>query len=159
MIDRVFSEIDLPPSGADWKAAMRQRSISARAALSRHRWAIGLMESRRNPGPANLRHHDAMLGCLRAAGFSIAMAGHAYSLLDSYLYGFAMQEQSLPFDTSDEVADVAKGMLEPFEVDEYPNLVAMIEHALEPGYGYGDEFEFGLDLILDGLASALEAAR
>src|SRR5450756_2219867 len=93
MIDLVFSEIDLPPSGADWKTAMRQRAISAREVLSRHRWAIGLMESRANPGPATLRHHDAVLGSLRAAGFSLEMAAHVYSLLDSYLYGFALQEK------------------------------------------------------------------
>src|SRR6266508_448536 len=84
MIDVVFSEISLPLGGADWRTAMRQRAISVREALSRHRWAIGLMESRRSPGPANLRHHDAVLGCLRAAGFSIEMTAHAYSVLDSY---------------------------------------------------------------------------
>jgi len=158
MIDLVFSEIDLPPSGADWTAALRQRAISVREVLSRHRWAIGLMESRANPGPATLRHHDAVLGSLRAAGFSLEMAAHVYSLLDSYLYGFALQEKNMPFDTSDEVADVARRMLEPFPVDEYPNLVAMIEHAMKPGYDFSDEFEFGLDLILDGLERAREAA-
>jgi len=158
IIDLVFSEIDLPPSGADWTAALRQRAISVREVLSRHRWAIGLMESRANPGPATLRHHDAVLGSLRAAGFSLEMAAHVYSLLDSYLYGFALQEKNMPFDTSDEVADVARRMLEPFPVDEYPNLVAMIEHAMKPGYDFSDEFEFGLDLILDGLERAREAA-
>ena len=158
MIDLVFSEIDLPSSGADWTAALRQRAISVREVLSRHRWAIGLMESRANPGPATLRHHDAVLGSLRAAGFSLEMAAHVYSLLDSYLYGFALQEKNMPFDTSDEVADVARRMLEPFPVDEYPNLVAMIEHAMKPGYDFSDEFEFGLDLILDGLERAREAA-
>ena len=158
MIDLVFSEIDSPPSGADWAAALRQRAISVREVLSRHRWAIGLMESRANPGPATLRHHDAVLGSLRAAGFSLEMAAHVYSLLDSYLYGFALQEKNMPFDTSDEVADVARRMLEPFPVDEYPNLVAMIEHAMKPGYDFSDEFEFGLDLILDGLERAREAA-
>jgi AcrR family transcriptional regulator len=158
MIDLVFSEIDLPPSGADWTAALRQRAISVREVLSRHRWAIGLMESRANPGPATLRHHDAVLGSLRAAGFSLEMAAHVYSLLDSYLYGFALQEKNMRFDTSDEVADVARRMLEPFPVDEYPNIGAMIEHAMKPGYDFSDEFEFGLDLILDGLERAREAA-
>src|SRR5215467_11850699 len=99
LIDLMFSEIDLPCDGGDWKTAMRQRAISAREVLGRHRWAIGLMESRRSPGPATLRHHDAVLACLRQAGFSVEMTAHAYSLLDSYIYGFALQEASLPFDT------------------------------------------------------------
>jgi AcrR family transcriptional regulator len=159
MVDVVFSEIGLPPSGSGWKAAMRDRAISVRDALLRHRWAIGLMESRRNPGPANLRHHDAVIGSLRAAGFDMAMAAHAYSLLDSYIYGFALTKMNLPFEGGDDVAEVAESMLEPFAVDDYPNLVAFItEHAMKPGYDYGDEFEYGLDVILDGLEMARETA-
>ena len=87
---------------------MRQRAISVRDALARHRWAIGLMESRRNPGPATLRHHDAVIGSLRAAGFDIAMAAHAYSLLDSYIYGFALTKMNLPFESTAEIAEVAQ---------------------------------------------------
>jgi AcrR family transcriptional regulator len=152
IVDRVFSEINLPPDGIDWKTAMRQRAVSAREALSRHPWAIGLMESRTNPGPATLRHHDAVIGTLRRAGFSIAMAAHAYSLLDSYVYGFALQQKNLPFATSEEVAEVAQNILEQFPADEYPYLAEMtFEHVMKPGYDYGDEFEFGLDLVLDGL--------
>ena len=153
MIDVVFSEIELPARDADWSAAMRQRAISVRDSLARHRWAIGLMESRTHPGPANLRHHDAVLGNLRAAGFSVEMAAHAYSALDSYIYGFALTRMNLPFENgSGEVVDVAESMLEPFPVNTYPNLVEFItEHAMKPGYQYGDEFEYGLDLILDGL--------
>ena len=152
MIDVVFSEIGLPSGGADWKTAMRERAISVRDALTRHPWAIGLMESRRRPGPANLRHHDAVIGKLRAAGFSVEMAAHAYSLLDSYIYGFALTKMNLPFETTADVADVAETMLQPFPVNEYPNLVEFIaEHAMKPGYDYGDEFEYGLDVILDGL--------
>src|SRR3954469_6942011 len=82
MVDLVFSEIDVPLDTPDWKAAMRQRAVSARAALARHRWAIGLMESRRSPGPATLRHHDAVLGVLRAGGLPVALAGHAFAVLD-----------------------------------------------------------------------------
>jgi AcrR family transcriptional regulator len=158
LVDLVFSEIELPPSGGDWKAAMRRRATSLRDVLLRHRWAVGLMESRPHPGPASLRHHDAVLGSLRAAGFSIEMAAHAYSLLDSYIYGFALTKMNLPFEDSEEVADVARSMLEPFPADEYPNMVAMIEHAMQPGYDFGDEFEFGLDLILDGLEKARATA-
>lgn len=157
IVDLVFAEIELPPAGGDWRAAMRQRAIATRDALLRHRWAIGLMESRRNPGPANLRHHDAVIGSLRAAGFSMAMAAHAYSLLDSYIYGFALTKMNLPFETGS-VAEAAQTMLEPFAVDAYPNLVAFItEHAMRPGYDYGNEFEYGLDVILDGLERRLEA--
>ena len=79
MVDLVFGEIDVPRPGPDWRTAMRRRALSVRDALLRHRWAIGLMESRRSPGPANLRHHDAVIGSLRAGGFDIAMAAHAYS--------------------------------------------------------------------------------
>jgi AcrR family transcriptional regulator len=152
MIDVVFGEIGLPSGGASWKTAMRQRGISLRDVLARHRWAIGLMESRRHPGPANLRHHDAVIGKLRAAGFEIEMVAHAYSLLDGYIYGFALTKMNLPFETPDEVEEVAQTILEPFPVNEYPNLAEFItEHAMKPGYDYGDEFEYGLDLILDGL--------
>jgi len=158
MVDLVFSEIDLPSGGADWKTAMRQRAVSARQALSRHRWAIGLMESRASPGPATLRHHDAVIGSLRHAGFSIEMAAHAYSALDSYIYGFALQEASLPFDTAEETAEVAEMIFKQFPADEYPHLTELtVEHVLQPGYDYGNEFEFGLDLILDGLESARSA--
>jgi AcrR family transcriptional regulator len=158
MVDLVFSQVDLPDTGEDWRTAMRQRAISVRDALLRHRWAIGLMESRRTPGPANLRHHDAVIGSLRAGGFDIEMAAHAYSLLDSYIYGFALTKMNLPFQTAEEVGDVAQAMLEPFPVGEYPHLLEILtDHVMKPGYDYGDEFEYGLDLILDGLARVREA--
>jgi AcrR family transcriptional regulator len=152
MVDVVFSEIDLPSTSGDWGAAMRQRAISVRDVLARHRWAIGLMESRANPGPANLRHHDAVIGSLRAAGFDMDQVAHAYAALDAYIYGFALTKMNLPFDDTSDIAATAQTMLEPFPVNEYPNLVAFItEHAMKPGYDFGDEFEYGLDLILDGL--------
>ncbi len=157
MVDVVFSEIGLPSGDAGWKAVMRQRAISAREALARHRWAIGLMESRRSPGPATLRHHDAVLGCLRAAGFSIEMTAHAYSVLDSYIYGFALQEASLPFGTAEETAQVAQEIAGQLPADEYPHLTELaVGHVLQPGYHYGNEFEIGLDLILDALERAAD---
>lgn len=158
MIDSVFGEIDLPTEGVAWREAMRRRAISARAAMQRHRWAIGLMESRTSPGPATLRHHDTVIGTLRGAGFSVAMAAHAFSALDAYIYGFALQEASLPFSTEEETAQVAQGMMADFASGQYPHLTELaVEHALQPGYDYGDEFEFGLDLILDGLDRARRA--
>ena len=152
MIDVVFSEIGLPPAVGGWKSAMRQRALSARVVLGRHRWAIGLMESRKSPGPATLRHHDAVLGCLRGAGFSVELTAHAYSLLDSYIYGFALQEASLPFGTSEETARVTQEIAGQMPADEYPYLAELAtKHILQPGYQYGSEFQIGLDLILDAL--------
>jgi AcrR family transcriptional regulator len=160
MVDFVFSEIDLPAGGSDWKMAMRHRAVSARQVLSRHPWAIALMETRTSPGPATLRHHDAVIGNLREAGFSIAMAAHAFSLLDSYTYGFALQEASLPFDTAEQTAELAQTILMQMRPDEYPHLTELaVEHVLQPGYDYGNEFKFGLDLILDGLERARDAGR
>lgn len=159
MVDMVFDEVEPPTQGTDWQTAMRQRANSIRQALSRHPWAIGLMESQSNPGPATLRHHDAVIGGLRLAGFSIVMAAHAYSLMDSYLYGFALQQQNLPFDTSDVPPAVAQDFLERFPAEEYPYLAEFtLEHVMRPGYDYGAEFEFGLDLILEGLERARETA-
>jgi AcrR family transcriptional regulator len=155
MVDLVFAEIELPAAGTGWRSAMRRRASSARAALRRHPWAIALMESRRTPGSANLRHHDAVIGCLRAAGFPVALTAHAYSLLDAYIYGFALQEASLPFSTPEETAEVAQSIMAGFPADAYPHLAELaIQHVLQPGYDYGDEFLYGLDLILDGLERA-----
>jgi AcrR family transcriptional regulator len=155
MIDGVFGEIDLPSGGTDWRTAMRQRAISAREVMSRHPWAIGLMESRTTPGPATLRHHDAVLGTLRGAGFSIELAAHAFSALDSYIYGFALQETRLPFDTEEDTAKLAQAIMRQFSAGAYPHLTELtVEHVLQPGYDYGNEFAFGLDLILDGLDKA-----
>jgi AcrR family transcriptional regulator len=160
MIDLVFSEIGVPSAGAGWRAAMRQRALSARQVLSRHPWAIGLMDSRRAPGPATLRHHDAVIGCLREAGFPVALAAHAFSILDSYIYGFALQEASLPFDTGQETAELAEMIMARFPPGAYPHLTELtVEHVLQPGYDYGDEYEFGLSLILDGLDRAKDSAQ
>ena len=152
MVDAVFGEIELPTSTTGWKEAMRDRAASSRAALRRHPWAVGLMDSRSQPGPATLRHHDAVLGVLRAGGFSVAMAAHAFSVIDSYLYGFVLQELSLPFTSSTELDEVADDILRDLPTDAYPHLTELItEYALRPGYDYADEFQFGLSLILDAL--------
>ncbi|HEY5179744.1 MAG TPA: TetR/AcrR family transcriptional regulator [Dermatophilaceae bacterium] len=150
--DLVFSEIDLPSALADWKPAMRLRAISAREALVRHPWASSLMQSRTKPGPATLRHHDSVIGRLRDASFTVDMTAHAFSVMDSYIYGFAQQQQNLTYSTSKDAAVVAQNILRQIPADEYPHLAEMIiEHAMKPGYDYTKEFEFGLDLILDGL--------
>lgn len=152
MIDLVFSEVELPPAGAEWRPAMRDRAFSMRGALTRHPWAIGLMDTRKTPGMATLRHHDAVIGCLRAGGFTIAGAAHAFSVLDGYIYGYTMQELSLPFENRADMEGLAETMLE-YMRGELPHLTEMIlDQALQPDYDYAEEFAIGLDLILDGLA-------
>jgi AcrR family transcriptional regulator len=157
MVDVVFSEIALPSGTTDWRTAMRQRAISVRRVLSHHRWAIGLMESRSSPGSATLKHHDAVIGCLREAGFPIEMAAHAFAVLDSYIYGFALQEANLPSHTAAETSEAAEAVLAQVPADKYPHLAELTRfHLLEPAYEYGDEYEFGLELILDSLERAHE---
>ncbi len=168
MIDIVFSEIDLPPTDVDWRTAMRQRAISTREVLNRHRWAVGLMESRRTPGLASLRLHDAVLGCLREAGFSIEMTIQAYSMLDAYIYGFALQEKTVPFESAEEAAAVAEEQVREFAelaeerqlaalADEFPYLADVVAgHVAQVGYDFAAAFEYGLDLILDALEQRRE---
>jgi len=156
MVDIVFQEIELPPQETDWQSALRQRAVSARQVLARHPWAVGLMESRTSPGPANLRHHEAVTACLRRAGFSVVMATHANWLLDSYVYGFALQEASLPFDTADELAGMAEGVYLPqLPPDEFPYLNESAAALVAAGFDPAEQFIFGLDLVL----AALEPLR
>jgi AcrR family transcriptional regulator len=163
MVDVVFGEIELPTTDVDWKAAMRRRAISTRETLNRHRWAVGLMESRTTPGPASLRLHNAVLGCLREAGFSIEMSIQAYSVQDAYIYGFALQEKSLPFESTEESAAVAEEQARQFAelaqeqqsaalAEEFPYLAEVVAgHVADVGYDFATAFEYGLDLILDAL--------
>lgn len=156
MVDVVFEEIVLPPEGADWQSAMRERALSTRQALTRHPWAIALMESRTSPGPANLRHREAVTACLRRAGFTVVMATHANWLLDSYVYGFALQEASLPFDTADELVGMTEDVFLPqLPADTFPYLNESAAALVAAGYDPAEEFGFGLDLIL----AALEPLR
>lgn len=151
MVDLVFAEVPLPEPGEPWLTGVRRRSVGLYDALVRHPWAVGLMESRRHAGPENLRHHDTMIGCLRGAGFDIARTAHIYSVLDGYVYGFALTKVTLPFSSADAAA-VAGELLAPFPMDAYPHLAEMIaDRVLTPGYDFGDEFTHGLDLVLDAL--------
>ncbi len=156
MVDVVFAEISVPPPDLDWKATTRARAVSTRQVLARHAWAIGITESRAKPGPANLRHRDSVIGCLRQGGFPIELAIHASSALDSYIYGFALQEQNLPFDSTEELAEDADLILSQFPTGEYPYLAETIAEVVKkPGWDHADEFEYGLDLILDALEQRL----
>lgn len=179
MVDAVFAEIELPavqppeqPPGSAatataaaapdpepyWRTAMRDRAFSAREVIKRHPWAAGMMASRANPGPALLRHHDTVIGVLRVAGFPVPLAAHAFSAIDAYVYGFTLQEVALPFRTPEETEQVAGAILAMMPAEAYPHFVELaVEHVLKPGYDYGEEFGYGLDLVLDGLARALDA--
>src|ERR671910_3550309 len=145
MVELVFSEIQLPPNDVDWKAAMRLRAVSTREALNRHRWAVGLMESNPLPGPQSFRVHNAVLGCLREAGFSIELTIQAYSVLDAYIYGFALQEKSVPFDSAEQAAAVAEEQVREFAelaeerqsalAEEFPYLAEVVAgHVAKVGY-------------------------
>jgi AcrR family transcriptional regulator len=159
IVDLVFREIELPVEGGEWRDEIRRRASSMRRALRAHPWAIGLMESRRSPGAVTLHHHDVVLGTLRRAGFSVELAAHAYALLDAYVYGFALQEATLPFDTSASAADVTGTIMAGFAGGEYPYLVEIAtEYVMQPGYAFANEFEFGLGLILDGLGARLRVS-
>jgi AcrR family transcriptional regulator len=156
MVDLVYSEIELPGPRVRWRTGIRQRTISAREVLRRHPWAPALMNSRSTPGPHTLRHLDAVLGCLRRGGFSVELTAHAISVVDAYLYGFALTDVTLPFEDPEGSAELAELILAGLPPEEYPHLRELTtEHVLRPGYDYGKEFEFGLDLVLDGLERAL----
>jgi AcrR family transcriptional regulator len=151
LADIVVGEIEAPSIDGDWKAALRRWAISVREMLTRHPWAGGLIESRTNLSPARSRYPEAVLGSLRQAGFSVEIAVHAFFTLDSYIYGFVVQERSLPSGTPEELAGVARVMQAALPATEYPYLnEVIVKRVLEPGFDYRDEFEFGLDLILDG---------
>jgi AcrR family transcriptional regulator len=156
IVDAVFAEVSLPTLDAPWRQAIDSRLRSARQVLLRHPWAVPLMESRTSPGPATLRQHEATLAVLRGAGFSVPATAHAYALLDAYLYGSVLQESALPFDDADSASEAAGSMLSALSPGDYPYLTEIAtEHVLEPGYDFGDEFGFGLELILDGLERLL----
>ena len=157
IVDIVFTEIASPPTDLDWKAAIRVRCESAREVLARHPWAPPVMESRVTPGEATLAHHDEVLGCFRMAGFSPQLTAHAYAILDSFIYGFALEEANLPDGGGEEMIEMGRQMAAAWE-DRLPHLARFtVEHVLQPGYRFADSFDFGLDLILDGIEHAHQA--
>jgi AcrR family transcriptional regulator len=154
MIDVVFGEVAAPAAGGDWKAEMRKRAVTTREALMRHRWAVGEMEGRTDHGPSKMRVQDAVLGCLRAAGFSIPMTVHAMSVQDAYIYGFALQQTDMASETPEDFAAEAQRQMVAYQdaLADYPNLVEVVGgYVADAGYDYDAEFLFGLDVILDGL--------
>jgi AcrR family transcriptional regulator len=151
LVDLVFAEIDLPDPTGDWREEIGRRMGSARAALRRHPWAMGLMQSRTSPGPALMSRHEATLATLRRNGFSVAAAAHAYALIDSYVYGFALQEATLPVERPEDYGELAQQLLATFE-ESYPFMAEIsTQHVMKPGYDFADEFEIGRELVLDAL--------
>ncbi len=160
ILDLVFAEIELPSLAGQWRAEITRRAHSARAVLRRHPWAIPLLQSGTAPGPATLRHHNAIIGTLREAGFSVVMTAHAYALLDSYIYGFALSETSLPINGPETVAQVAEAMVQRHPLDDYPYLAEFAaERIMQPDYDFGTEFRYGLDVILDGLEQSVRTGH
>lgn len=153
MVDLVFAEVEVPVD-VDWQTAMRLRAASMRQALLRHPWAVGRMETG-TPGPANLHHHNAVMRCLRRdAGFPFRMAVHAYNLMDAYVYGFALQEKTLAGDIPAEAARRQEAVVgrQPSGLEDYPYLAEVVTELAKTGFAFADEFQFGLDLILDSLS-------
>jgi AcrR family transcriptional regulator len=157
MVDLVVGQIDLPADAADWKHAMRARAISAQAVFARHPWVSPLIDSRESSGPARLRYLDWVVGTLRRAGFSLEAAAHAFSVLDSYIYGFGRQRLNVSAGSDLTPEEIAEGFLAAIPADEYPYLREMVvDHAMTAGYDEDADFAFGLELILDGLERLLE---
>jgi AcrR family transcriptional regulator len=151
LVEWAFARIDRPAVGEPWRAQMVHRAHSARSVLSAHPWALGLLESRL-PGPSLMAHHEAVLGCLRADGFSLELAAHAFSVLDAYVDGFVLTEVNLPFAADGDVDGFAAQVDELLPAAQYPNMAEMLHtRVMGRGYDYGDEFDWGLQLILDQL--------
>ncbi|GAA4628512.1 TetR/AcrR family transcriptional regulator [Cellulomonas oligotrophica] len=152
LVEEVLGQVAPPPPGAPWREALGTRCRSAREVLRAHPWALVLLESRRTPGPTSLEHHDAVLGTLLGAGFDVPAAGHAYALLDAFVYGFVLQESTLPFDDA-HAPEVADEIVAAVPEGAYPHLVRFARERVREGYAFGDEFEVGLRLVLDAVAS------
>jgi AcrR family transcriptional regulator len=154
LADWVFTRIALPSPDQPWRPAMIGKAASTRRMLTRHPWALGLIESRRNPGPALLRHHDAVLGCLRSNGFPVALAIHAFSAVDAYVFGFVLSELNLPMEQGESAEEFVKEIGLPSHT--FPYLSEMLaEQVIGQNFSYADEFDYGLELILDGLEERL----
>jgi AcrR family transcriptional regulator len=156
LADWVFAQVELPSVDEPWRSGMVRRAASARRVLVSHPWALVLIESRTTPGPALMRHHDAVIGCLRAGGFPVRLASHAFSVIDAYVYGFALTEQNLPFESTDPGGAEDFAVRAELLLREYPHLAEMVGEVAS-GYTFADEFRYGLDVILDELEHRLSA--
>lgn len=159
MVDVVVEEIDLPADVDDWREAMRRRAVSAHRVFGRHPWVPVLLDSRGSSGPAGLRYFDWVLGTLMRAGFSMVDAARVFSVLDSYIYGFGIQEFNFSADSDLSPEERAEMLLAYVPAEEYPFLHRMATQAMQTGYDAEADFQFGLEVILDGLARIREGSR
>jgi AcrR family transcriptional regulator len=150
MLDVVYGEIDVPPVDGDWRSSMRQMAISFHDALLRHRWACGLLMSSVDLSEPRMRHMDTVLARLREAGLNDTLVDHAYHALDSYVVGFTLWQLPI-IALSDRLPGLAEEVLQRFSREDYPDLVAHIEFHMAPRSDNENAFEFGLNLLLDGL--------
>jgi AcrR family transcriptional regulator len=150
IVDIVIGEIEVPDLGVDWQTAMRRRANSAHEVLLRHPWATTPIVSRINVGPAMLRYIDATLGCLCEAGFSFEMVDRAWNAIDSHIYGFTLQELNFPIETT-KYAKTAQEYISKIPSDKYPYMNRLTHHIIDGYYDGIADFNFGLELILDGL--------
>ena len=154
----VLAEIEVPSGGPDWKSEIRRTAISSHDVFLRHRWACSLMMSRPKASTPRMLWMEAVLRTLREAGFSADMTHHAYHALDSHITGFTLWQVSMPFETKAELLDLAQDFLQQIPADEYPYIIEHAEQHLAPESPDGaTEFEFGLELILDGLERLRES--
>jgi AcrR family transcriptional regulator len=163
IVDLVIAEIRAPAVGGDWKMSMRQWALSSHEVLLRHPWAAVLIESRPNLSPVRLKYGDSVLGALRGAGFNVDTAYQAFLTIDSYIYGFTLQEVSWPYPANEVPARIedVRGQI---PAGEFPHITEVMEavlrrRALSPAAAYESEFVFGLDLILTGLDRILTESR
>ena len=152
MVDRVYTEVSLPESHEPWQPAMKRRAESLRAALLRHPWAVELLDNRSTPGPATLAHHEAIIRNLRESDFTWSLTAHTLSVIDAYVFGFVIQETQLPFETPEDSQELAEEIMAGM-ASAFPYLTQFtMEHVMQPGYDYSKEFDYGLTLVLQGLA-------
>jgi len=159
MADLVAEQFDLPEDVDHWREAMRRRAVSAHEVFGRHPWAPMLFDSRESSGPARLHYFDWVLGKLMTAGFSVDGAARAFSLLDSYVYGFGIQQFNFSADSDVSTEEMAEAILAYIPAETYPYLHRMASHAMQVGYDADADFDFGLEIILDGLERILDESR
>ena len=159
IVDLAMSEIEVPSEQADWKSALRQSAISAYQAFVRHPWACNLHMATPRINDERMQWMEGVLKTLREAGFSPNMTHHAYHALDSHITGFTLWIVSMPFDSREELLDMAQEFIPRIPADRFPYVIEHAkEHLEDPDPDEPSEFEFGLDLILEGLERRLDAA-
>lgn len=157
MADLVIAEIDLPSEDTGWREAMRRRAMSARELFGRHPWAAALIDTRMQSEPSGLAYADRILGTLLRAGLTPALAGNAFLVLDSYIYGYERQRSILARDDGGDSADSAQEAADAIPSGAYPALTQVATAYAQQPFDEDTGFAFGLDLLLDGIERLLPA--